>query len=123
MRRGNEIVKMSRRAGDYVALRDVLEEVGRDACRYFFLSRSANAHIDFDLDLAKKEIARKMQAVVVEGYTDVMACHLAGVGTAGAHRGPAVGGHPNKDPRRVAVGPKGFPGGGGVTLCGASGGE
>ena len=43
------------RAGDYVALRDVLEEVGRDACRYFFLSRSANAHIDFDLELAKQQ--------------------------------------------------------------------
>jgi arginyl-tRNA synthetase len=55
MKRGSEVVKMSKRAGDYVALRDVLDEVGRDACRYFFLSRSANAHVDFDLDLAKRE--------------------------------------------------------------------
>jgi arginyl-tRNA synthetase len=55
MKRGNEIVKMSKRAGDYVALSDVLDEVGRDACRYFYLSRSANAHIDFDLELAKQQ--------------------------------------------------------------------
>jgi arginyl-tRNA synthetase len=54
-KRGNEVVRMSKRAGDYVALRDVIEEVGRDACRYFFLSRSANAQVDFDLDLAKQE--------------------------------------------------------------------
>ncbi|HZQ99727.1 MAG TPA: arginine--tRNA ligase [Chloroflexota bacterium] len=55
LRRGGEIVRMSKRAGDYVALRDVIDEVGRDACRYFFLSRSANAHVEFDLELAKKE--------------------------------------------------------------------
>src|SRR6185436_3794799 len=55
MKRGDEIVKMSKRAGDYVALRDVLDEVGRDACRYFFLSRSANAHVEFDLELAKRQ--------------------------------------------------------------------
>ena len=55
IKRGDEIVRMSKRAGDYVALRDVLDEVGRDACRYYFLSRSANAHIDFDLELATKE--------------------------------------------------------------------
>jgi arginyl-tRNA synthetase len=55
MKRGGEVVRMSKRAGDFVALRDVLEEVGPDACRYFFLAKSANAHIDFDLELAKKE--------------------------------------------------------------------
>jgi arginyl-tRNA synthetase len=55
IKRGDEIVRMSRRAGDFVALRDLLEEVKPDACRYFFLAKSANAHIDFDLELAKKE--------------------------------------------------------------------
>src|SRR5205807_2569123 len=55
MKRGDEVVRMSKRAGDYVALRDVIEEVGRDACRYFFLSRSANAHVEFDLELATKQ--------------------------------------------------------------------
>jgi arginyl-tRNA synthetase len=55
IKRGNEIVRMSKRSGDYVALRDVIDEVGRDACRYFFLSRSANVTIDFDIELAKQE--------------------------------------------------------------------
>jgi DNA primase len=45
----------------------------------------------YGVDLAKKEIARRSQAVVVEGYTDVMACHLAGVGTAVATCGTAFG--------------------------------
>ena len=45
----------------------------------------------YGVDLAKKEIARRRQAVVVEGYTDVMACHLAGVPTAVASCGTAFG--------------------------------
>ena len=45
----------------------------------------------YGVDLAKRDIARKMQAVVVEGYTDVMACHLAGVTTAVATCGTAFG--------------------------------
>jgi DNA primase len=46
----------------------------------------------YGVDLAKREIARRRQAVVVEGYTDVMACHLAGVPTAVATCGTAFGG-------------------------------
>ena len=49
------------------------------------------SHVLYGLDLARKEIARTTQAVVVEGYTDVMACHLAGVGTAVATCGTAFG--------------------------------
>jgi DNA primase len=45
----------------------------------------------YGLDLARRDIARSMQAVVVEGYTDVMACHLSGVGTAVATCGTAFG--------------------------------
>ena len=48
-------------------------------------------HVLYGLDKAKKEIARSRQAVVVEGYTDVMACHLAGVPTAVATCGTAFG--------------------------------
>jgi DNA primase len=48
-------------------------------------------HLLYGLDLAKREIARRHQAVVVEGYTDVMACHLAGVPTAIATCGTAFG--------------------------------
>jgi len=49
------------------------------------------SHVLFGLDLAKREIARRHQAVVVEGYTDVMAMHLAGVPTAVASCGTAFG--------------------------------
>tara|TARA_B100000315_G_scaffold186697_1_gene176152 strand:- start:4923 stop:6593 length:1671 start_codon:yes stop_codon:yes gene_type:complete len=55
LRRGNEKLSMSTRKGQFVALRDVLNEVGRDAARYFFLMRSSNSHLDFDLELAKKQ--------------------------------------------------------------------
>ncbi len=55
LRRGNEKLSMSTRSGQFVALSDVLNEVGCDAARYFFLMRSSNSHLDFDLKLAKKQ--------------------------------------------------------------------
>ena len=55
LRRGSEVVRISKRSGDIITLRELLEEVGSDACRFFFLSRSANSQMDFDLELAKKE--------------------------------------------------------------------
>lgn len=53
--RGGEPVRMGKRLGEFVALREVLEEVGKDAARFFFLMRKADSHLDFDLELAKKE--------------------------------------------------------------------
>jgi arginyl-tRNA synthetase len=47
-------VVMSKRAGEFVTLRDVLDEVGKDACRFFFAMRGPNTALDFDLELAKK---------------------------------------------------------------------
>ncbi|MCL5960920.1 MAG: arginine--tRNA ligase [Chloroflexi bacterium] len=55
LRRGAEIVRMSKRTGDLVSLREVIDEVGADACRFFFLSRSADSQMDFDLELAKTQ--------------------------------------------------------------------
>jgi len=55
LRRGNELVRVSKRSGDIITLREVIDEVGTDACRYFFQSRSANSQMDFDLELAKEE--------------------------------------------------------------------
>ena len=55
LRRGEETIKISKRSGDMVTLREVIEEVGKDACLYFFLSRSADAQIEFDLELAKRQ--------------------------------------------------------------------
>ena len=57
LRRGQELVRVSKRSGDIITLHEVVEEVGSDACRFFFLCRSANSHMDFDLELAKKESA------------------------------------------------------------------
>ncbi|MCK9356951.1 MAG: arginine--tRNA ligase, partial [Dehalococcoidia bacterium] len=55
LRRGNEIVKASKRSGDVVMLQELVEEVGRDACRYNFLCRSADSQMDFDIELAKSQ--------------------------------------------------------------------
>ncbi len=55
--RAGDVVSMSTRSGTYETLEDVRREVGRDACRYFFLMRSHNAQLDFDLDLAKRQSA------------------------------------------------------------------
>ncbi len=57
LRRGDELVRISKRSGDIITLREVADEVGADACRFFFLSRSADSQMDFDLELAKKESA------------------------------------------------------------------
>jgi arginyl-tRNA synthetase len=53
--RGNEVVRLSKRSGDMITLQEVIEEVGADACRFFFLARSADSQMDFDLELAKKQ--------------------------------------------------------------------
>lgn len=53
--RGGELVKMSKRTGQSVTLNELMEEVGTDAARYFFLMRSLDSQLDFDLDLAKKK--------------------------------------------------------------------
>lgn len=54
MRDGVE-VKMSKRAGSYVTMSEVIEEVGTDVARFFLLMRSTDTHLDFDLELAKRE--------------------------------------------------------------------
>jgi arginyl-tRNA synthetase len=53
--RGGEPVRMGKRSGEFVTMREVVEEVGADATRFFFLMRKADSHLDFDLDLAKKQ--------------------------------------------------------------------
>jgi arginyl-tRNA synthetase len=55
LRRGDELIRVSKRSGDIITLSEVIEEVGRDACRFFFLARSADSQMDFDLELAKKQ--------------------------------------------------------------------
>ena len=57
LKRGAEVVRMSKRAGEVVTLREVVEEVGADAVRFFFVSRAADSHMDFDIELAKRQSA------------------------------------------------------------------
>ena len=91
LKRGGEKVAMSTRSGEFVTLKEVVDEVGVDATRYFFLSRSSDSHLDFDLELAKKETPEnpvfyiqyaharicnvfrkaKDQGIAVPGYSDV----------------------------------------------------
>lgn len=52
---GGEIMRMSKRAGTYVTLEELVEDVGRDATRFFFIMRSADSQMDFDIDLAKSQ--------------------------------------------------------------------
>lgn len=52
--KGGEVVKMSKRSGNYVTLRDLVDWAGRDAARFFLVSRKADAEFVFDVDLAKK---------------------------------------------------------------------
>jgi arginyl-tRNA synthetase len=53
--RGGEEVKISKRAGSYVTVRDLIDWVGRDAVRYFYLMRRGDSHLVFDVDLARSE--------------------------------------------------------------------
>ena len=53
--RGGQPVAMSTRSGEFVTLKDVVDEVGRDAARFIFLTRHYESHLDFDLELAKQK--------------------------------------------------------------------
>jgi arginyl-tRNA synthetase len=53
--RGDQKMQMSTRSGQFVTLRELRDEVGNDAARFFFVSRSNEQHLDFDLDLAKRQ--------------------------------------------------------------------
>ena len=55
IKEGGELQKMSKRAGRFVLLDDLLSKVGKDAIRFFFLTRDLNTHMEFDVDLAKKQ--------------------------------------------------------------------
>ncbi|HUO56838.1 MAG TPA: DALR anticodon-binding domain-containing protein, partial [bacterium] len=52
---GGEKVKMSKREGKFVTMDELLEKVGKDAARFFFVMRSASSHLDFDIEVARKQ--------------------------------------------------------------------
>lgn len=53
--RGGEVVRMSTRKAEYISLREIMDEIGKDVARYYFLSRRLDSHLDFDIEVAKKE--------------------------------------------------------------------
>lgn len=72
--RGSEQVKMSTRSGQFETLRKLRDEVGRDACRYFYVMRSNDQHLDFDLDLAVSR--SKDNPVYYSQYAHARICRL-----------------------------------------------
>jgi arginyl-tRNA synthetase len=87
--RAGQPAPMSTRKGQYVTLREVLTEVGRDASRFFFLMRKTDSHLDFDLELAKKQTSENPVY-----YIQYAHARIAGI-LAGA--GPAAAGIKNAD--------------------------
>ena len=71
LKRGSEVVRASKRTGDFVTLRELVEEVGADACRYFFLARTPSTQMEFDLELAKKESVDNPVYYVQYGYARI----------------------------------------------------
>ncbi|MFA5055265.1 MAG: arginine--tRNA ligase [Dehalococcoidia bacterium] len=57
LKRGDTVVRASKRTGEMITLRELMDEVGPDACRFVFLSRSADSQMDFDMELAVKQSA------------------------------------------------------------------
>ena len=72
--RGGEPVKMSTRKATYVTLDELMDEVGEDVTRYFFLMRSPNTHLEFDLDLAKE--ASEKNPVFYLQYAHARICSI-----------------------------------------------
>ncbi|HXK34297.1 MAG TPA: arginine--tRNA ligase [Dehalococcoidia bacterium] len=81
-RRGDEVVRLSKRAGNLVLIRDVVDEVGKDAARFFFLSRSADSQMEFDLELAKRQSAENPVY-----YVQYAHARIAGILANAAERG------------------------------------
>ncbi|MEM7281805.1 MAG: arginine--tRNA ligase [Pseudomonadota bacterium] len=72
--RGGEKVQMSTRSGEFVTLRELREEVGNDPARFFYVMRSNEQHLDFDLDLAKSN--EEDTPINYIGYAHARACSL-----------------------------------------------
>ena len=71
LKEGGEKVKMSKRAGKLVTLEELVEEVGKDVARYFFLQRRTSTPLDFDLDLAKEQSDRNPVYYVQYAHTRI----------------------------------------------------
>ena len=71
LKRGEQVVRASKRAGEFITLRELVDEVGADACRYFFLARTPATQMEFDLELAKKESSENPVYYVQYGHARI----------------------------------------------------
>jgi len=71
LKEGGQPMKMSTRAGRFVTLRDLTDELGKDIVRYFMISRKPEAHLDFDLDLARAESLDNPVTYIQYAYTRI----------------------------------------------------
>ena len=105
--KGGEEVKISKRAGTYVTLRDLIDEVGRDAVRFFLVSRRADTEFVFDVDLAKSQ--SEENPVYYVQYAHARVCRMfeqwaaAHPGEPGAVSLAAADLAPLTDPRELAL--------------------
>ena len=70
-KRGGQTVAMSKRAGDLVTLREVMDQVGDDAARYFFINRAPESHLVFDLELAVEQSTKNPVYYVQYGHARI----------------------------------------------------
>lgn len=89
--KGDEIVKMSKRTGKSVTMRDLVDMVGLDAARYYFAMRSSDTHLDFDLDLATSQSSEN--PVFYVQYAHARICRML---SSAAEKG-IVGGYADYD--------------------------
>jgi arginyl-tRNA synthetase len=91
--RGGEPVRMGKRTGEFVTLREVLDEVGPDAARFFFLLRKGDSQLDFDLELAKQQSTENPVF-----YVQYAHARIASVQNQAAEAGVAVVADPDLEP-------------------------
>ena len=87
LKRGSEVVRLSKRAGEIITLREVVNEVGPDAARFNFVSRAADSHMDFDIELAKRQSAENPVY-----YVQYAHARIAGILAQAAERFPDYSG-------------------------------
>ena len=96
--RGGEPVRMGKRTGEFVSLEEVLDEVGRDAARFFFLMRKSDSHLDFDLELAKKQSSDNPVF-----YVQYAHARVASIFEQAAKQGIALGAHHSVQVERLEL--------------------
>jgi len=96
--RGGEPVRMGKRTGEFVSLEEVLDEVGRDAARFFFLMRKSDSHLDFDLELAKKQSSDNPVF-----YVQYAHARVASIFEQAAKSGIALGAHDSVPVQRLEL--------------------